>query len=313
MSEQPRIAEGRTYIIKSCRPTIHSMREDMHWMGSELHPGDREFMVVGAGDHSFRTQRPRHRAAKLALVQPIVQGDMLTIRASGHGNTAFPLERKSRPTITTEVWGDRVRALLYHEASEWFSDLLHEQCHLVRQSGTRFINRRTVSQFETVSLADRYPLLGISVGTLNKLNALLSERVSMDRFRPNLIFDNCKPQEENHWKHACFDQVPVYGVKPCTRCEMVDIDQETAFNKKDVAKVLAVHFRGAKNKPVFGENFQPASPFPIRIGSAVDIRERREEGWDRDYDENPHFGRLGMVLRVTKEYLLSWLRSYRQF
>jgi uncharacterized protein YcbX len=51
--------------------------------------------------------------------------------------------------------------------------------------------------------------------------------VPINRFRPNFVVRGAAPFAEDTWGHFRIGESYFYGVKPCARCVMTTIDQET--------------------------------------------------------------------------------------
>ena len=244
---------------------------------------DRAFMVVGA-DGEFRTQRQRG-FERLALVRPSLdlRAQVMTLSAEGFDDISIPLDPKVYGrVVTTNVWGDPAYGVLNVPASEWMSDFIGEDLGVIKTIGHRVFDRPQVPAGTKGSFADGSHLLGISSATLAELNASLAEPVGMDRFRPNLVFDG-NSREENDWRVVKFGDVEALGVKPCERCSIVNVRQETGERTREVLAVLARNFRGAKGKPLFGENFIVRGSGVITIGDGVEVLERSEGGFGREY------------------------------
>lgn len=225
--------------------------------GTVLIPGlehDRRWMVVDRNGN-FVSQRTVPRMAMLGLEQ---REGRFWIKDKEHpvdaiaipeiGNTAQPKE--------VRIWDDRVTALLVDtDVDAWIQSKLKMFCQLVYMPD--FVHRPVDTQYsisnESVSFADAMPYLLISQGSLDFLNAKLKVPVSMDRFRPNLVIRGTEPFEEDRWDHIEIGSVQFKVTKPCARCVMVSVDQETGTSGKEPLATLA-SFRKAGNKILFGQN-----------------------------------------------------------
>lgn len=296
----PRIVEGRIYPVKGCGPIVYG-KEELYPITNKGPLLDREWMVVGRDDHIARTQRDRGYE-RLALIQPEVLNSNIALTATDIREKlilAFLPAKNERPSLIATVWDDQCPVYVEEEGSEWLQELLKTDCLLVRKSGKRWINRPCVPADAEVHLADRHQFMGISRATLDKLNTLLEKPVNMSRFRPNLIFDGCVAQEENRWEEIRTPSIlnedhgfewsatTLRGVQPCQRCSVVNVEQETAVRSPEVLKALTANFAGSKGKPIFGENFFNVNGTcsRIRIGDPIAVITRREQGWDREYQE----------------------------
>jgi uncharacterized protein YcbX len=121
-----------------------------------------------------------------------------------------------------------------------------------------------------VSFADGYPLLIIGQASLDGLNARLTEPLPMNRFRPNLVFTGGEPHEEDNWSDFRVGTISFRGVKPCGRCVMTTIDQQTAEKGGEPLKTLAT-YRKNGHKILFGQNLVALSTGKIRVGDRIEL------------------------------------------
>ncbi len=228
----PSISQLNVYPIKSCagisRDTVR-----LTPFGLEH---DRNWMLIDA-DGGFITQRTH---ARLALAQPTLDGDQLTVHAPGMPALRLPVAPAAlagATVVAATVWNDTVAALYAgDEAARWFSDLLSAPVRLVRfaPGQERTANRNWTGEATAqVRFADGYPLLIIGEASLNDLNARLAGKgvdpIPMNRFRPNLVVSGIEAYEEDYTDMlriaAAGGDVELRIVKPCTRCPIPTIDQ----------------------------------------------------------------------------------------
>jgi uncharacterized protein len=94
----------------------------------------------------------------------------------------------------------------------------------------------------------------------------------MNRFRPNLVFTGGNPHDEDTWKRFAINGQQFYGVKPCARCVVTTIDQQTGEANAEPLKTLAT-YRRQEHKILFGQNvISPVNGF-IRLGDTITIEE----------------------------------------
>lgn len=169
----------------------------------------------------------------------------------------LPFAHSIIPTeIKTKVWDDDVVTYEVSEAySKWFSEKLGMKCKLVSfpEENSRPVDARYKINNENVSLADGYPLLIIGQSSLDDLNGRLVSPVPMNRFRPNLVFTGGQPYEEDTWKFFTIGKNKFAGVKPCSRCVLTTVDQDTGEKGKEPLATLA-KYRKRENNIYFGQN-----------------------------------------------------------
>jgi hypothetical protein len=169
------------------------------------------------------------------------------------------------------VWDDEVIVLeVSHQASEWFSKQLGFGCKLVQfpEINPRPVDERYHINHEHVSLADGYPLLIIGQNSLNDLNSRLQSPVPMNRFRPNLVFTGGKPYEEDEWRNFSVGKNKFVGVKPCSRCVLTTINQQTGEQGKEPLATLAAYHK-KENKIYFGQNVLAIDYDEIQEGDEI--------------------------------------------
>ena len=75
----------------------------------------------------------------------------------------------------------------------------------------------------------------------------------MNRFRPNLVLSGCEAVDEDTWSQFSIGETTFYPVKPCYRCVVTTINQDTAEKSAEPLKTLAT-YRSENNKVKFGQN-----------------------------------------------------------
>ncbi|OWM83853.1 hypothetical protein CDL15_Pgr004284 [Punica granatum] len=133
------------------------------------------------------------------------------------------------------------------EAAKWFSDYLGKPSRLVRfnaDSQTRPVDAKYAPGHKTM-FSDGYPFLLISQGSLDALNELLKEPVPINRFRPNILVNGCKPFSEDLWTEIKINKFTFSGVKLCSRCKVPTINQETGVAGSEPTETLKT-FRSDK-------------------------------------------------------------------
>lgn len=123
---------------------------------------------------------------------------------------------------------------------------------------------------DIVSFADGYPVLAIGEASLALLQSKIPETLPMDRFRPNLVFTGGAAHDEDLWKIFTINENLFYGVKPCARCVVTTIDQQTGKASAEPLKTLAT-YRKKDNKILFGQNVISATEGSISVGDPIII------------------------------------------
>jgi len=229
---------------------------------------DRRWMLTDA-DGRFLTQRV-HPA--MALFKLAIDEAGLVVTYNGESLTV-PFGHAEGPEQSVVIWDDTVTAReVSVRHSAWFSERLGMACKLVffPEENTRPVDPRYKVNNEHVSLADAYPLLIIGQSSLDDLNARLESPVPMDRFRPNLVFSGGEPFEEDTWREFAVGTNRFVGVKPCARCVLTTVNQETAERGTEPLRTLAT-YRKRDNKILFGQNLVSLDVQEISTGMAVSV------------------------------------------
>ncbi len=230
-------------------------------------PHDRRWMLVDE-NNTFMTQR---EYPSMSLLRLKMQESFFTVTA-GTKSIRLDFERHhEQEPIQTQVWDDPVTTFeVSRQHSQWFSDQLKLTCKLVcfPEEGQRRIDPDFVAQEKHVSLADGYPFLIVGTESLNDLNTRLQTPVPMNRFRPNLVFTGGTAYEEDTWQKFAIGKNRFLGVKPCGRCIMTTINQETA--EKGIEPLLTLSkYRKSGANVYFGQNVIPIDCDEIHEGDEI--------------------------------------------
>jgi uncharacterized protein YcbX len=136
------------------------------------------------------------------------------------------------------------------------------------ESSHRKMDPRYAVQGESVSFADGMPYVMIGQASLDELNQRLEVPISMDRFRPNLVFSGGEAYAEDQFKQLQIGEVEFQVVKPCARCVMITVNQQTGEKGKEPLATLAT-YRTVNNKVYFGQNAVALAPGIVRVGDPI--------------------------------------------
>ncbi|NER36951.1 MAG: MOSC domain-containing protein [Oscillatoria sp. SIO1A7] len=230
---------------------------------------DRRFMVVDS-NNSFLTQR---QIPNMALIGVKIDCDNLLVSAPNMPSISIPLEPSRPHRITVKIWEDECLAIpLQSEVSSWFSKLLGVSCQLVympketeRLAPPKYSNRK-----ELVGFADRFPFLLTNESSLADLNFRLRKNIQMTRFRSNFVVDGAKAFAEDTWNKISINKILFECVKPCPRCKIINIDQNSAKHDPEPLKVLG-SYRSQKGGIMFGNNLIAYDFGVVTVGDNVNI------------------------------------------
>lgn len=230
---------------------------------------DRRWMLVNE-EGVFLSQRDYPQLALLKVELGV--NELVVFRKNEKEKLIqVPFEMANGPEIMVTIWDDQVLGKVVHpEISTWFSDYLGIEVNLVvmPESSHRKVDQRYAVNCESVSFADGMPYLLIGQESLNDLNSRLERPVPMDRFRPNIVFSGGSPFLEDSLREFKIGEVEFQIVKPCARCVMTTVDQETGKKGKEPLKTLS-GYRTINNKVYFGQNVVALGPGKVKIGDHI--------------------------------------------
>lgn len=269
-----KLSEIYIYPVKS----LGGIRLDFANITTRGLENDRRFMLVDENGR-FLSQREH---PQLAIFQTEIEGKFLKItHKKTKQNLTINLSPPSQPSLlSVTIWDDNTTAVeSSSEASTWFTKILEIPVRLVYMPEES--HRKTDTQYsltgeEITSFSDGYPILIIGQSSLDDLNNRLENPVNINRFRPNFVFTHGEPFEEDNWHEFTVGNIRFFGVKPCARCIMTTIDQETG-EKKDREPLLTLNkYRKAGNKILFGQNVLISQLGTVSVGEDVTVISRKK-------------------------------------
>ena len=242
---------------------------------------DRRWMLV---DETGRFVSQREIPAMVLLGTAIEPGHLVVfVKNEPAESIRIPLEisPEAHPAIEVGIWGDCCEALVLPGAiSEWFSDQLHQSLRLVHMpdSTRRWADGQYAPPGQHVSFADGYPILIIGQASLDDLNSRMEQPLPMERFRPNFVFTGGQAFEEDNWREFEISGQRFLGVKPCARCIIPTIDQQTGERAAEPLKTLNT-FRKQDSKILFGQNvvWLGEGEAKVEVGAPLYIPDKRTE------------------------------------
>ena len=282
-----RIDQLFIYPVKSCAG-IALTDSPLCEFGLDL---DRAWMVVDANGE-FVSQRELPR---MALVTPQLKTHEMVLRAPGMLALHVNIDAVEQPA-KVRVWDDVVNAYdMGDVAAQWFTDFLSltdaglpgaraNKYRMVRfdPDHKRLSSLKWTQGAEALNqFADGFPLLVISTASLDALNDKLAAagqaRVTMARFRPNVVLSGVQAHDEDRLGQLqiATDSGPVTLalVKPCPRCPIPNIDPATAHSSPEVGDMLQTYRQDARvdGSITFGMNAITVTGFDsvLRVGQAV--------------------------------------------
>lgn len=234
---------------------------------------DRRWMLVDE-KREFLTQRIN---PQMALISVGIKDNKLEFNHKTTGSSfSLNLVEVTNNEMEVIIWNDKVIANIVSEkANEWFSDTLRIKCRLVYMNDNtiRPVDKNYSHNNEVVNFADAFPFLIIGQSSLDDLNTRLQTKLPMNRFRPNLVFNGGEPFAEDRIKCFSIGNITFYPVKPCARCVVTTIDQETGIKSEEPLRTLST-YRTFNNKINFGQNLIHKGTGIISVGDELKIIEK---------------------------------------
>lgn len=232
---------------------------------------DRRWMLVDE-DGMFVTQRVYPQLALLGV--KLGQSGLEVFHKKDPSRCIeVPFGLATGMEVMVTIWDDQVLAKAVHsDFDRWFSEFLDFKVRLVvlPESSHRKVDPRYAVNGESVSFADGMPYLILGQESLNELNSRLDSPVNMDRFRPNIVLSGGEPFLEDKLRKIQIGSVDFQIVKPCARCVLTTVDQQSGKQGKEPLKTLS-SYRSVNNKVYFGQNVVALNGGKIRIGDPIQI------------------------------------------
>lgn len=271
-----RIAQLWVYPVKSCGG-IAVNEAIVTDTGLDL---DRAWMVVDEqGEFVSQREFPR-----MALIQTRLRHSDIMLRAPGMLALHLALNEVEAP-VRARVWDDVVQAYDMGEvAAQWFSDFLGAKLRLVRfdPEHRRLADMKwTQGREVTTQFADGFPLLVTSEAShallTDKLQAAGQGAVDARRMRPNIVIEGVQAHDEDRLESLIVDTpqgpVELKPCKPCARCQIPDVDPDTAQPGSAVNEALRGYRADARlgGALTFGMNAYvvAGAERTLRVGQAV--------------------------------------------
>lgn len=262
-----RLAAIHVHPVKSARGIPVSRAE----VGPTGLRHDRRWMIVD-GSGRFVSQREDPRLGRIAP-RLDEHGDRLHLRAPGADELSLPLRPGPGERRAVTVWEDEVIARDCGDAAAaWLATVLGGPYRLVvlPDDSVRPVDPDHALPGDRVSFADGFPYLLATEASLDDLNRRAGTRLTMERFRPNLVIAGSAPFAEDAWSRITIGGVAFRVAKPCARCVVPTLDPDTREAGPEPLRTLAT-FRKVNGKVLFGQNLLPDGGGVVTVGDPVSV------------------------------------------
>ncbi len=249
------------------------------------------------GFHNFLTQRVQVDPDKnlfvpgdprLALVRPEIYGGDLSFIFDNKYYVRDLGEAEDDPTkiIPVQVWEYRGGAIEIPRLSEWLSDVLNRGLKVARTSGpwNRMARQNFMVNENPLRAQDGYPVHAIVWEDIAPVFGALEAEAEPNRFRYQVLLEGLEFRSIHNYARGVINGVRVEQPKPCDRCEVTGIDQNTGTFSR-IKPLAGINKLGAgrwirpdTGKPVhiMGENWLPQGETVIRPGDTLTFTDLKE-------------------------------------
>lgn len=233
---------------------------------------DRQWMLMDSESGRFLSQR---NFPHMALLTPSIANGIVTITDTDGTALTFDIDEcDTSQTYNATVWNDAMQVYeVSKSASAWCSKALNTDCKLVRMASDNGRNKSLEDSTYAIPMnfPDGYPILVLGTASMDKLQSLCDELIDINRFRPNIVVDTSVAHEEDHWNELTLDNgnsIKMKAIKPCIRCQVINIDQANAQSFLEPTRTLA-NYRMTEKGIAFGVNTICIEQGTINIGDVL--------------------------------------------
>lgn len=235
---------------------------------------DRRWMFVNPAGN-FMSQR---KYPEFVHWQASVEGEDLVISDRRDTKKSFRIKdatKTDRPLVSVTLWQSDFETCLVDDpiVEELVAEMGIGAARLVflAQHNERPIDPRYANANELVSLADGYPYLITNTTSLADANERMGEEMLMTRFRANIVVETEMPWAEDNWSALSINGAQFRLPKPCARCRVVTINQESGEQRIELLGELS-RFRRKEQKILFGMNaIWEGGTTEIKVGDRVEV------------------------------------------
>src|SRR5579884_766883 len=248
------------------------------------------------GDHPLLTQRTRLApeyamtfpgTPKLALIRPRLNADGLVLTFDGADPIGVPGgdHLDATQALPVRLFRYRGQALEVRRLSQWLTTHLDRDVKVVRTSGPW--DRMTSSDFAAnenpLRAQDGYPVHAVVRGDVEAAFRARGATPDAGRFRYQILLEGLPLWSIHEHAEAVVGGVRMVQAKPCDRCEVTAINQETG-ELSDVKPLAGLRQAGSPiwirpdtggRTRIMGESWIPLGEVVIGVGDTVHFRGRR--------------------------------------
>lgn len=274
---KPRLKSIRIFPIKSCGAMMINGSWTITSKGLKY---DREWMIVNGTNGTSITQKNETR---MCMIRPSINEEANTMRLDfpNFKGVEIPLnDDKAKPreakVCETKVCGDRIQGWdCGDEVAQWLCEVLSmSDLRLIKQSDEN--GRKNGS----ISLSNQAQFLLVNESSVKWLMDQVDEwddsqrdiNNIINRFRGNLVIDNLEHLFENQFKSLRIGKIDFEVQGPCTRCQMICIDQESGDKTTEPLRTIGRVFKGKMRFGIYLKHTK-AETLTLAVGDEIDSRD----------------------------------------
>lgn len=241
---------------------------------------DRQWLVITAGGHMVTgRQEPR-----LVLVSLSCEEGQVCLSGPNVEDLYFPIPQPDNPVVNCRIFKEDVQGRdCGDDASNWLTYYLGAEktfrlVHFELQMKTRkpLEEEQIFPQFE-VAYPDVAPVMLLSESSVKDLSSRVESDLTVERFRPNIVINDCEAFQEDSWQEIQIGNVRLQRVMSCGRCIFTTVDPKTGIiNRKEPLETLRSyrlcdpsekHIYQAS--PLFGQLHKVKQAGVVHVGDVV--------------------------------------------
>src|SRR3989338_1519806 len=148
-------------------------------------------------------------------------------------------DRNSGNELYTRVWDDNFYAVDQGDLpAEWLGDHLGLRARLVKASGSfeRRCSQKWLENDNPLLFHDGYPVHWLPIKSVHELSEIAGEEIPWQSFRPQIVVEGMPAQYEHKIFSGVIGETSFVQPKPCDRCPVTLVDQETGKVRQKVEK-----------------------------------------------------------------------------
>lgn len=247
------LKSGRGRNVKECEFTEYGISIEER---GKFTLRDRMFLVYNEETGRFQTSRQYPTLILVSLSS--VDENRVKLEAVGMASMIFEVpqysENATEAVQCSMWWGEPVKCIdCGPEPAEWLSTFLTGTNDGLRLGYTTMKRRnvftgpwkkftevyKELRNEDTGLFSDLASYMLMTTRSVEELNEKLERPVPTLQFRPNILVSTRQPFEEDNWEWIKIgERVVIRNVKPCSRCNMVDVNPTNGTMNDDLLKTL---------------------------------------------------------------------------